>query len=103
MTQQRTYSGIKPDESGLIFEPDLVYRISDVREEEIIDPDGGVTVQWSFIIDEKLTYAQYTHKFKTETDEIIAERDEMILDLDAGLCEALDRLDRIDPPNGGDD
>ena len=103
MTQQRTYSGIEPDESGLIFEPDLVYHVTDVREEEIIDPDGTVTVQWSFIIDDKMTYAEFAHRQKTNVDEQLAERDEMILDLDAGLCEALDRLDRIDPPTGGDD
>ncbi len=99
----RTYSGIEPDANGLIFEPDLVYHVSDVREEEMTDPDGNTTIQWSFIIDERMTYTEYTRRFKNETDEIIAERDEMILDLDAGLCEALDRLDRIDPQTGGGD
>lgn len=97
---QRTYSGIEPDENGLIFEPDLVYVVSDVREEEIVDPDGSVTVQWSFIIDERLTYQEYAVRLKNEFDERQNETDETIIELDAGLSEA---LDWIDAHRGGDE
>ncbi len=95
---KRTYSSGDRPKSPIIR--DLVYLISDIREEppheDHINEGQEPVLQWSYVVDEVLELSEYLERVTAEKEERDAATDEAIFELDALVCENADRLDKLE-------